>query len=103
MARTLKDGLRRRAGRHLKVESAAFLWLVECAGLLMTRMAVGEDGKTAYERIKGQRWREEMVEFGEKVLYEVGEAVRRREGKAEARFRGGICLGFRGVSGGRWV
>ena len=47
------------------------MWRVEYAGCLLTRLAVGEDGKTAYERLKGKRWREEMAEFGEKVLYEV--------------------------------
>ena len=35
----------------------------------MNRFKVGEDGKTAYERIKGKTTRPTGVEFGEKLLY----------------------------------
>ena len=44
-------------------------WLVEYAGFLVSRYTVGKDGKTPYERWKGNRSIKPTCEFGEKVLY----------------------------------
>ena len=61
------------------------LWMVEYAGALATRFSVGEDGKTAYERMKGRRFKEELVEWGEVVMYEVVKEVREEGGYERAR------------------
>ena len=44
-------------------------WLVEHAADLISRFQVGDDGRTAYERMKGKKCKQEMVEFCEKADY----------------------------------
>ena len=43
--------------------------LVECAAILMNRYSVGHDGKTPYERLKGNNTNMFGFEFGETVLF----------------------------------
>ena len=43
-------------------------WLVEYAAVLLNRVEVGKDGKTAFERCKVRRARTLGIEFGEGVL-----------------------------------
>ena len=72
LIRSLRDALHRRTGKWLRVKLPAYAWMCDYSGFSMTRFHVGEDGRTAYERMKGKTFREEMVEFGERVMYEVG-------------------------------
>ena len=44
-------------------------WIPENAGLLLSRFQVAADGKTAHERIKGKRFRRELVDYGERVMF----------------------------------
>ena len=44
-------------------------WLVEHACSINRRVAVGSDGKTPVERLRGRRGRDLVAEFGERVLY----------------------------------
>ena len=51
---TLKDALDTRLGEKVPPQSAVLTWLVEYSATLLSRYAVGKDGKTAYERIRGR-------------------------------------------------
>ena len=44
-------------------------WLVEHAMSIDQRTAVGSDGKTPMDRIRGRRGRSVMAVFGESVMY----------------------------------
>jgi hypothetical protein len=44
-------------------------WLVRWSGMIRMRFKRGADGKTAWERMKGQKCELEVVAFGEKVWY----------------------------------
>ena len=47
---------------------AAFEWMVELAGELITGGLVGHDGMTAYRRLRGRDWTPKIAEFGEQIL-----------------------------------
>ena len=68
--RTMKSDLEGRLGRKLESSDRSTLcWMIEHGGCLLRRYKVGEDGKTAYERIKGRRSNRMMVPFGECVWW----------------------------------
>ena len=85
-------------GVKLDAEHIIWPWLVEAVGWTMTRMEVGKDGKTAYERCRGKEARIPGVDFGEGVLWK-----RRREGgplgKLTCMWEDGIYLGIKGSTG----
>ena len=66
------------------------LWLVEYAAALLSKYAVGQDGRTAYQRLHGRKAKERLVEYGEKVLYFIPKAKR---AKLDKRFGVGVFLG----------
>ena len=98
MIRALRSGLEERWGVKLEVDHMVWAWLAEYAGYLVTRAEVGDDGKTAYERIKGKTAAIPGIEFGEGVLWK-----RRREGgplgKLTCMWEDGIYLGVKGSAG----
>ena len=57
MARVLKLDLEHRLTTRLEVTHPVFAWLVEHAVDLHNKFLVGSDGKTAYERLKGKKYR----------------------------------------------
>ena len=58
--------------------------------MILRRAKVGQDGRTPFETIHGQRWRGKMVEFGEQVFYFVPKRLR---AKLNLRWRLGVFLG----------
>ena len=44
-------------------------WLIMYAAMLINICRVGEDGKTAYERRRGKKFKREIPQFGESVWY----------------------------------
>ena len=57
-----------------------------------TRFEVGDDCKTAYERLQGRTFTKELVVFGDKLIYEVHGV--RDGGKIDKRFWSGIFVGI---------
>merc|ERR1712214_232581 len=62
------------------------------------RTAIGEDGKTPIERLRGRQGRNHMAEFGERILYiplrgDIGDQ-RKAKINLEPRFLDGIFLGL---------
>ena len=67
--RALFLSLTLRLGRELDAKERIVAFIPEYAAYLYNRMIVGEDGKTAYERMKGKTQTLLGLEFGEKVFY----------------------------------
>ena len=89
--RTMTDQLEFQIKEKLKSDAPITQWMIRWAGMLMTRYVVKEDGKTAYEKIKGRKCRDPVVPFGEHVWYKqlkVGP-----NNKAETSWQEGIWLG----------
>ena len=63
MTRVLKLDLEHRLTTRLEVTHPVFAWLVEHAVDLHNKFLVGSDGKTAYERLKGKKYRGEVLPF----------------------------------------
>ena len=63
-----------------------FTWLVRHAAVFMNRYQVGDDGRTAHERLRGRKFRRDVAESGESVMYIRAESVGKdivRDGKRE--------------------
>lgn len=54
-------------------------WIVEHVADTLSKYEVGADGRTGYERMKGQPNSHEVVEFGEKTHYEYRKGSRRHQ------------------------
>ena len=94
--RTLKSSLESRIGFKLAQEHNCLPWLVRHAGWIKNRLTVKSDGRTAYERWKGKKFTQEIVEFGERVMY-LKPGSKGRD-KLESRWGSGIWLGSRDES-----
>ena len=94
--RTIKLGLERNVGKRLPETHPLFTWLVEHAAWLLSTRVVGDDGQSAYQRVRGRPFGKRLVEFGERALYKLhmrGPHYDSR-GAMEERWQRGIMLGF---------
>ena len=94
--RAMKLALEKRVDAKIPVDHKIMTWLVECAAEHMNKFLVGEDGRTAYERIKGKKYRGEVVEFGRRVMYRI--PGKTQGGLMEERRVQGVWLGKRALS-----
>ena len=91
LLRVHKLALETRIGCKLPVSHPIFTWLVEHAADLLNRFAVGADGKTAVQRLKGKACEKYVLEFGSAVMFRVCGKV---EGALMAeRWFSGVWLG----------
>ena len=74
----MEDGLRthildleEKLGGKIEMSSPIVSWLVEHVADIYNKMAVGEDGKTSYERIKGKKHHGEFLEPGSQILHRI--------------------------------
>ena len=94
--RTLKLSLERNIGKRLPESHPLFTWLVEHAAWLLSTRKAGDDGQSAYQRVRGRPFGKKLVEFGERVLYKLhmrGPHYDSR-GAMEERWQRGLMLGF---------
>lgn len=73
-------------------------WIVKYAAFLINRFEVGQDNKTAYERIKGKNAKVMGIEFAEAMLWRrkpVGGAF----GKVTCMWGDGVYLGVKEKTG----
>ena len=91
--RVLRDGLQARLGAVLKGSHPVTTWLVQHAADCLSKYQVGEDGKTAYERLKGTPFTRPAVEFGEKVHYKKN-SKGHKENKLDMKWDEGYFCGF---------
>jgi len=71
LVRSHKLELEEKIGAEVKVESPVFAWLVEHAADLHNKFHVYADGKTSYEKVKGRKYKGEILEFGQAVHHRV--------------------------------
>ena len=91
--RVLKLCLQERIGAFIPTAAPIIAWLVPHAADSLNKLEVGSDGKTAYERLRGKRYRGEIVEFGATVRYRLPGILQPGHGKLEARWGHGLWLG----------
>ena len=77
--RTLKIATERNLGIVIDVHTPLFDWLVEHSADVLTKCAVGTDGRTPYERLKSKMYHGEMIEFASMVMV-----------KLQGKLQGGI-------------
>jgi hypothetical protein len=99
-ARVLRSALQNRLGAVVSCHHPLMAWLVEHAASCTSRFHVGSDGKTAYERVKGKKFNQEIVEFGERIMYRRGKKV---GNKLDVKWEEGVYLGICWRTGGAKV
>ena len=78
---------------RLELDLDIIPWIVRWAAICYSRYAVGRDGRTAYERLRGRSCKAIVVPMGEKVWYkQLGDGGDRRH-KAETEWFQGVWLG----------
>ena len=96
-ARTVKLAAESRYGKKITVDMDVMPWLLRHAGDVITRYQIGEDGKTAWQRVRGKVFRTAVVEFAEGVRYL--KPMSKGRDKADSRWGEGVWLGIRDESG----
>jgi hypothetical protein len=91
--RTLKIATEKNLGIVLDVHSPLFAWLVEHSADVLTKCAIGSDGRTPYERVKQKKYRGEMVEFASMILVKLQGKL--QGGIMKERWIPGLWLGKR--------
>ena len=71
MFRTLKLCLEARLNKYLPVNHPITAWLLEHTSMLINARARGSDGRTPWQRIKGRRFRQLLLCFGERIFYKL--------------------------------
>ena len=92
--RTLKMALENNIGRQVSVRSRVFEWLTLWTTTSLNRYNVGEDGKTAMQRITGNQCNRTIAEFGEQVFWK--RTVKHHSKKAKSLWEEGTFLGLKG-------
>ena len=94
-----KLAIERRFERKLPLKHMSVPWMLMHGCFCHNRFAVGEDGKTPYERSRGKTFDRAMVEFGEQVLYvKPHNHIGPNLNQADVRAESGLFLGVRPIS-----
>ena len=96
--RTWKDAVEDALKEKVPPTHDLLAWMVEHAMSVDRRTAIGEDGKTPLERIRGRRGRDVMAEFAESVLFiplrgNISDSQKAKI-NLEPRFQDGVFLGL---------
>ena len=94
--RTNKLDLEKRVGMAVPQIHPLFSWLVEYCAWMLTVRNKGEDGITAYKRVRGREYMKRLLPFGELVLAHLpSKGPERVQGGAlDPRAKEGIFVGF---------
>ena len=94
--RTLRLDLESRLERKIPVNHALMHWMIELSALLQTAMNVGEDGLTAWTRIRGRPFAMRGYTFGEKILWKMPSKGPHAmpDGNAGAKWGEGVFMGY---------
>ena len=93
--RTLKLCLEQRLGKYVPVSHALMPWLLEHTCILLNANSRGHDGLTSWERIKGRKFNQLLLGFGETVLWKLPAKGPRAnlDGNMGTKWLEGIFLG----------
>ena len=100
--RTLRHHLESKAGIKLPDQSPVMAWLVRWSAELLSKYSRGDDGKSPYERIRGETSKVPLVPFGGKIFYLPMKTVKRQKGstaKLPGIWLGVLWLAVHGPSG----
>ena len=97
--RTLKLAFESHLGQQIPSDHNIIPWLVEYAAVFLNRGQVGQDGKTAYGRLKGKTASLPGMQFGERLLWRTNIPARDRRNRMDTQTSEGVYLGQRTVSG----
>ena len=80
---------------YIPVDHALIPWLLEHTCLILNTTAVGPDGRTARTRVRGRKFSQRLLKFGEQVLYKlpVKGPLSAPDGNMGTRWREGAYLG----------
>ena len=95
--RAMKDAFEANYNQEVSPENAVLPWLVMHSGALISRFHRGQDGMTAFKRVRGKDFREDLCEFGECVWYMKPGSV--GKDKFDRKWEDGIWLGVVNESG----
>ncbi|MDA8583876.1 reverse transcriptase domain-containing protein, partial [bacterium] len=99
LLRTYASALNSHLDRDVKLTDAVLTWLIEYVGMIISRYAVGGDGRTPYERIKRKKCSMPICEFGERVLFMPSAPKSKRDVRSlDPRYKYGVWLGIAGRS-----
>ena len=93
LTRTLRSALEEKVGGKIHLDNPVVPWLVRHASHLITVCRIRDNGRTAYQLMKGRRTNAKMVPFGESVLFKIPKTAS-RVGGFEDRWESGVWLGF---------
>jgi hypothetical protein len=99
--RVMRCALARRLGTTVPLSSPVMDWLVIWAAELITGARVGQDGMTAYRRLRGRDWQPRIAEFAEQVQARRPRAL--LQGDMEPRWDQVTYLGSHWGSAEHWV
>ena len=91
--RLQKLALEGRLKEKLLVSHPVFAWLVEFAADVLNKMQVGKDGRTGFERVKGKRFRGQILPLGVPVMARISGSA--QGGLMQDRWIEGFALGSR--------
>ena len=96
MLRTHKLCLESRLDRYIPVDHPIIAWMLEHVTLLLNTLVRGTDGITAWARIRGRPFGQQLVGFGESLLYRYPTKGPRHapDGNIGALGRDGTFLGY---------
>ena len=98
LAKVFKDMIESKIGEELSSDCVIMLWLVRWVAMMYSRFKVGTDGKTAYERQKGRKCKQEVIPFAEKVMYKKLKESGARKQILESQWEEGLWLGHNRTS-----
>ena len=99
--RTLRLGIQARYQTILRSDHPIMPWLIKHSALLINVCKVGEDGRTAWERRKGKKFKRQVPEIGECVWFL--KALSEGKDKLDTRWEDGVFAGVREESGEIYV
>ena len=97
--RAMKSALEEKMGKPIDERHPILSWLARHGNFLMSRYRLGQDGRTAYEKLKGKKWKRAMVTFGEKVWFRPLKSYTAGESDLAQQLKVGRYVGTHGRNG----
>ena len=99
LMRTQVLALESRLGHRIPPEHPIVAWLAQHATFGLTTRIKGDDGKTAYERVRMRPFSTRMLEFGELCRHKLDTREAQQNGTFAARWGQGIFVGIDKMTG----
>ena len=80
MYKAMRSNVETNYGKTIQGTHPIHAWMIRHASSTRFRESVGQDGRTAYSRIKGRNFNKELVPFGECVWYMKPKSKHKRKG-----------------------